>query len=274
MNILEEYKKLCEKNEVPFENIKSVKSYDDTTLFCSAGMQKFKAEFLQESGKTLATNQHCLRVKDIGSTGDGTHFIDFNMLGLFSFRHWSIERAIAFWLEFMKQLNVKVDEAHIHPSKKEWSNYYPKEIKVVEDASCEWTDGTIGGFCTEFYINGVEVGNIVNPLGSCIDAGFGLERLDSLVNGASQKSRDELLVQACRSIVEANYKPSNKKQGYVLRRLLRELVPSSVSGVPYLEAERERQVRVLAKYDQLRKKFPDKTKKWWFEVHGVNIENL
>ena len=28
-----------------------------------------------------------------------------------------------------------------------------------------------------------EIGNIVNPLGTCIDVGFGLERLDMIVHG-------------------------------------------------------------------------------------------
>ncbi|WP_171898176.1 hypothetical protein [Rhizobium leguminosarum] len=33
------------------------------------------------------------------------------------------------------------------------------------------------------YKHGVEIGNIVNPLGTCIDVGFCTERLDLVANG-------------------------------------------------------------------------------------------
>jgi hypothetical protein len=49
---------------------------------------------------------------------------------------------------------------------------------VRHDSGCVWTDGNVGGFCSELFTpDGVEVGNLVNPLGHSIDVGFGYERI-------------------------------------------------------------------------------------------------
>src|SRR3990167_4561686 len=226
MNILETYQEYCLKYGIQFEDIKNIKSPDNSTLFCSAGMQRFKDKFQSDFVGTLSTNQRCLRVDDINTIGDGTHFGVFNMLGLFSFRDWDIVRTIHFWLDFMKILGLELSSVHIHPDRIKWSTIYQdydKNIQIVSDPECKWSDGEIGGYCTEFYVNGIEVGNIVNPLDTCIDVGFGLERLDQLVNKTRQKTKEELLLSTCESIIESGYKPSNKRQGYVLRRILREL---------------------------------------------------
>lgn len=42
MNIINEYKKFCEESEIFFSIENKVNPYDDTTLFCPAGIQKFK----------------------------------------------------------------------------------------------------------------------------------------------------------------------------------------------------------------------------------------
>lgn len=67
----------------------------------------------------------------------------------------------------------------IHPDRLvEWTPLYGGRVPIVPDPECIWSDGGISGYCTEFYKDGVEIGNIVNPLGTCIDVGFGAERLD------------------------------------------------------------------------------------------------
>lgn len=290
MDILRTYEKYCIDSGIQFEDIHSIKSPDNSTLFCSAGMQRFKDKFKSDFIGTLSTNQKCLRVDDINTIGDGTHFGVFNMLGLFSFREWSITKSIYFWLDFMKILGLELSEVHIHPDKVEWSEIYKnydKNIKVVYDSECRWSDGEIGGYCTEFYVDGIEIGNIVNPLETCIDVGFGLERLEQLVNKTKSKTKEELLISTCESIIESGYKPSNKKQGYVLRKILRELnkIPSLVdSQLPhlvitgsskefgtYLLEERDRQDSIIKRYDKLKDKFPNQTKEWWFETFGIEL---
>ena len=271
------YKRYCDAKNVPFHTIDLVNSWDDTTLFCPAGMQQFKHLFLDTDHiGTLANNQHCLRIDDLDRLGDGTHFANFHMLGLFSFRTLSVKEAIDFWLEFMATLGLKIDEAHIHPDKLiEWSKFYPNEITVISDATCEWTDGKIGGYCTEFYIDGAEVGNIVNPLGTCIDVGFGAERLERLVYpNQPALSQEDLLIKAVQSIVDAGYIPSNKRQGYVLRKLLRRLRHLNRTDIPFLVEEQDRQRILRCKYDRLKHKFSEKPPEWWFDVHGIDINEM
>jgi hypothetical protein len=76
-----------------------------------------------------------------------------------------------------------------------------------------WSDGSISGYCTGFYKNGVEIGNIVNPLGTCIDVGFGAEHLDIIVNGTPPDDALRTLGETVVKIVERGYRPGNKEQG-------------------------------------------------------------
>jgi len=76
------------------------------------------------------------------------------------------------------------DYVTIHPDKLfQWARFYGDRVPIRPDPECMWSDGDISGYSTEFYKNGVELGNIVNPLETCIDVGFGLERLDMVVSG-------------------------------------------------------------------------------------------
>ena len=98
MNIKEEYKSYCEENNINFKIDGNIKSYDETTLFCPAGMQQFKSFFKDENHKgTISNIQSCLRLNDIDEIGDGTHLLYFNMIGFFSFREWSVPQAIDYW---------------------------------------------------------------------------------------------------------------------------------------------------------------------------------
>ena len=198
----------------------NVKSYDETTLFCPAGMQQFKSKFKDLNYKgTISNIQSCLRLNDIDEIGDGTHLLYFNMIGFFSFREWTVPQTINYWLDFLKIIGITPDYVTIHPDKPEWSDFY-KDIEVRFDEECIWSDGDIGGYCTEFYKDGIEIGNIVNPLGTCIDVGFGLERLEMVLNKTT-KSKQETLVETIKKIIESGFVPGNNKQGYILKKLLR-----------------------------------------------------
>ena len=65
-------------------------------------------------------------------------------------------------------------------------------IEIREDNECVWTDGDITGYCTEFYKDDIEIGNIVNTLDTCIDVGFGLERILFILNKEIQQPIDIL----------------------------------------------------------------------------------
>lgn len=225
MDIKETYKNFCQRKGILFRTNESVSPFDDTTLFCPAGMQQFKPLFKDFTYKgTQANIQSCIRMKDIKEIGDSTHLLYFNMMGLFSFRELSVKQTIDMWMEFLtNDLDLKPDYVTIHPDRKEWKSFYDEhEVEVRESEECKWSDGEIGGYCTEFFINDVEIGNIVNPLGDCIDVGFGLERLEMFVNGKIL-NKEQTLKDAIKKIMDSGYSPSNTNQGYVLKRLLRQL---------------------------------------------------
>lgn len=252
----------------------NVKSYDDTTLFCPAGMQQFKSKFKDLNCKeTLSNIQSCLRLNDIDEIGDGTHLLYFNMIGLFSFREFSVSETIDLWMEFLKKLGIKPDYVTIHPDKETWMEWYIKHnVEVKIDLNCKWSDGEIGGYCTEFYKNGIEIGNIVNTNGDCIDVGFGLERIELVLTGKT-KTKNETLVETINKIIETGVKPSYVKHGYILRKLLRLCYKEKiVINHPFYEDEVKRQEVNLSKWNKLKEKHKNKPKEWWWETYGIDID--
>lgn len=118
INVLTEYSSYCKSKNIPFQECNSIQAYDDSTLFCSAGMQQYKKEFANKAitGLTIANSQKILRTNDLDNIGDGFHFAYFSMLGLFSFRDWFVERAIKFWLGFIQEkVGLPITKVTIHP---------------------------------------------------------------------------------------------------------------------------------------------------------------
>lgn len=285
IDIIETYSSYCEKKGVPFQIDNKLMSYDDTTLFCPAGMQQFKKEFKDKSiiGVTKANIQSCLRLNDLDTIGDGTHFLYFNMMGLFSFRDWTVKQAVDFWLGFIAVLDIWPTFVTIHPDKKEWASFYEEHgLQVRLDNECVWSDGELSGYCTEFYVNNkelgdIEIGNIVNICGDCIDVGFGLDRLDLVANynNADWKPLSDvnLLEITIEKLLNEGVVPSNKQHGYVLRRLMRQcLKKGGIVAHPHFENEKVRQDQILKKYDKLKDRYKDKSKEWWFDTHGIDLD--
>lgn len=239
-------------------------------------MQKYKNQFVDQSlnGQTLCNIQSCIRMNDLESIGDGTHFGYFNMMGTFSFNSWSVQQTIDFWMEYLtKILQINVDYVTIHPDVPHWKEYH--QSKVRYDSQCKWSDGEIGGYCTEFYVNDIEIGNIVNPLGTSIDVGFGLERLDFIVNKTEPKNKQECLIDVIKKIIDSGYVPSPKGQGYVLRRLIRSLFQTGGTiNHPFFEQEKNRQLRMQEVYNKIVSKYSDKSKEWWYSTHGIDVDLL
>lgn len=272
------YEELCKSHKIPFSLQESVMPYDSSTLFCPAGMQKFKTDFSNEkiSGLTEANIQKCIRLGDLNLVGDGTHSICFNMIGLFSFRHWSLKKTVLFFHEFLKECSLVPDFVTMHEDKyKEWKDIHPKGTEIKIDNSCEWSDGEIGGYCTEFYINDIEVGNVVNPLGNCIDVGFGLERLQNLVDKTMPISRIDELKKACDALISSEIYPNGKGQGYILRKLLRMIDKEggNYENKFFLQEKRYRQ-NCKEKYFKLLDKNKDKSDEWWWDTHGVDVKEI
>jgi alanyl-tRNA synthetase len=196
------------------------------------------------------------------------------MVGMFSFRGLTLKETIDFWLEFIEvKLDLKLDYVTVHPKKVDWSKYYGNR-KIVLDEEWVWSDGGDNeGYCTEFYIDGVEIGNIVNTNGDCIDVGFGFERLCSILYGTKIQTEVETLEDTITKIIESGYTPKHNKQGYVLKKLLRVLVKKGGHMEnEYFHQEVERQEKLLVKYERLKLKHKNKSKEWWFDTHGIDID--
>ena len=259
-----------------FEIVKTVIPHDNTTLFCCSGMQQFKNKFKDVNHHgTISNIQPCIRLNDLEEINDNTHYLYFNMIGFFSFREWTVKRTIDFWMSFIEQLGLKIDYVTIHPDKKDWEGFYKEyKVEVREDIECVWTDGELGGYCTEFYVDGVEIGNIVNCNGDCIDVGFGFERLDMLVNGR-KKDEISVLKETINKIIESGYVPGPKQQGYILRKLLRRLVQKGGEiNHDFFYKEKERQEKLKTKYETIKNKHLDKSKEWWYDTHGIDINEM
>lgn len=254
----------------------NVRSYDDTTLFCPAGMQQFKSLFLNKDHVGTQTNiQSCIRLNDIEEIGDGSHLLYFNMIGLFSFRQLSVSQTIDFWMEFLNKINLHPDYVTIHSDKLEWKDFYNKwNVDVRIDDGCIWSDGTISSYCTEFYKDDIEIGNIVNPLGTSIDAGFGLERIEMVLYN-ERKSREECLRETIFKIIESGFTPTYNKQGSLLRKLLRICyLEGIIIDHEFYRTEIIRQEKIIEKYKRMKNnpKFQNKDRNFWFSTLGLDID--
>ena len=277
-NLTKLYENFCFLKGIAFKLDDSVKSYDETTLFCPAGMQQFKDKFKNPDNTTIANIQSCIRLNDLEEIGDGTHMLHFKMIGLFSFGKMTLNEAVDFWVDFIKGcLGIEIDYVTIHPDKFDtWKWLYERHhIPIKLDSECIWSDGEMGGYCTEFYHDDIEIGNIVNTMDKFIDVGFGFSRLNDIINGKNKLTKNDILVDAINKIIESGFKPGPQKQGYILRKLLRQLYLGGGSiEHPFFTKEIERQEKAKARYERLKDKHSDKSKEWWFDTHGIDLDEM
>lgn len=271
------YGNFCQQNHVSFSINSSILSPDNTTLFCTSGMHHFKKQFSDSTYHNTHSNiQTCLRLNDLDEIGDSTHYLVFHMLGLFSFRQWSLPKTIDFWMSFLDSIDLLPDFVTIHPDKyHDWKHFYSNfKVDVKMDTECYWNDGNIGGFCTEFYKNEVEIGNIVNTLGTCIDVGFGGERILNLKNLLPMPSKTEILKETIQSLIDSGIQLGNNKQGYILKKLITQLIyEKDVFHHPFYDLifnQQKRQWQFYLSHYQLNK-FKDKTDNWWLDTHGIQV---
>lgn len=263
---------------------------DPSVLFTTAGMQQFKRYYLEPEeapASRVATCQKCIRTGDIDEVGDKTHHTFFEMLGNFSFGYPQKEgsyfkkEAIEYAWEFLTQV-LNIDPKRIH------ATYFTKENNVSTDEESKkilegieglekiipqgfddnfWSLGTEnspGGPTVEFYIDNVEVWNLVfneyifknqkfEPSEfKGVDTGMGLERLIALLENINDNYQTDLFAPIIKEIEQLSGKgylenhqvfriiadhikaatlaisdgvlPSNKDRGYILRRLIRRAI--------------------------------------------------
>jgi alanyl-tRNA synthetase len=264
--------------------------HDASVLLTVAGMQQFKPYFTGEhspQGNRVISIQKCFRTSDIDEVGDDSHLTFFEMFGNFAFNGAvSKIEAINFAWEFL----TSPDYMNIEASRLSATYYdgsrsgtkidlvakeFLSTLPNLTDISAQGEDNFWGptgsegpcGPTVEFYVDGIEVWNIVfneyysslekvlTPLstGLGIDTGMGLERL---LTAVTEEANNIYETDAFLPIIEAIYQhtpevdteinrsmkivadhlrgsvfllsdhvqPSNKEQGYVLRRLLRRAI--------------------------------------------------
>lgn len=203
---------------------------DPSVLFTTAGMQQFKDFYLnpvEAKNASVATIQKCIRTVDINEVGDDTHLTFFEMLGNFSFgcpekngSYFKKEAIELAWEFLTKELGF--DQKRIYATYFKGENEVPEDMesleilktikgleKIVPQGSDDnfWSLGTEnspGGPTVEFYIDGVEVWNLVfneyvlkngkyEPQSiKGVDTGMGLERLLATVDNKKAVFETEL----------------------------------------------------------------------------------
>jgi len=281
---------------------------DVSVLFTTAGMQQFKRFYLfpdEASSSRATTCQKCVRTGDIEEVGDQTHLTFFEMLGNFSFGYQEKEgsyfkkEAIEWAWEFLTR-ELEIEKSRISATYFAGDQGIPedsesrdllKEITALEDSKILGTgfsetfwslgsEGSPGGPTVEFYIDGIEVWNLVfnqyvmqngkyelSRLKG-VDTGMGFERLVAMMQRTGDVYQTDLFAPIIKKIEELStleygdksdsdyinedqqcwvdvrkdfrviadhirsacfmvndgIEPSNKGQGYILRRLIRRAI--------------------------------------------------
>jgi alanyl-tRNA synthetase len=264
---------------------------DPSTLFVCSGMQRVRQRFHQPDGGKYGSLQSCVRTNDLDLVGDGTHLSSFQMLGNFSFGGDDYEQSVELWHSLLRDLNVPVDEVHCYPERLDHRRLWVRRgYHVVPDEQCQWSAGTIGGHCCELYNRGLELGNLVNPLGHSTDVGFGWERLVQVIEGKERVDQTSLFRPGCHPVVSDHERtlevlqlngiqPGNKGREYVCRRLVRRLLRYSsetelFSFGDWVEQERRLRQRCLEQGRRSWRRHRNQPPLWWWETFGILPEEL
>lgn len=244
-------------------------------------MQHFKTLYNDKSyHNTFSNIQTCLRLNDWSEIGDSTHYLTFHMIGLFSFQEWTLKQSIHFMWNFLSKINITPDYVTIHPDKiNEWSKLYlDLNVEIRIDSECIWSDGNVSGYCTEFYKNDIEIGNIVNTLGRSIDIGFGLERLLQIINKNSISiTKLDILEDTYFQLIKNGVEIGHKKQGHLLKKIIIEsiLLGSLVNDYNYNNI-RKNIINNYRNYLSKKRlhKFKDKDSSFWLDTFGIDEKRL
>jgi alanyl-tRNA synthetase len=198
-------------------------------------MQPLKPRFQHPDGTSYGNIQYCVRTNDIDEVGDGTHLTFFQMIGSFGFGSRDYERHVAMWTDIMFDLDLPISYVNVHADSG-FERFWEDKFAVRHDPSCVWSDGNVGGFCSELVtLDGIEVGNLVNPLGHSVDVGFGYERILQIMEGKSRVDETELFNSFLDPVSRDHFRtlslfkeqgivPGNKGRNYVCRRLMRRFI--------------------------------------------------
>jgi alanyl-tRNA synthetase len=274
----------------PLIEDRNVLPKDESTLFVCSGMQNLKDRFYSPDGGRYGSRQSCIRTNDLDLVGDGTHLTYFEMLGNFSFGGNDYQVSVDLWHSIISDLNLPVTHITVHPQRPDHSDLWKKHgYGIVLDENNIWSDGEIGGHCCEVFCGNLEIGNLVNPLGHSTDVGFGWERLHMVVEQKNVVHETSLFdtsqhpvvsdhLRSLQCLIENGVIPSNKGRGYVMRRLIRRILPLLDEGQLFcqelVDKERESREKTLRSAKKSVRKNKDKSPQWWWDTFGVLPDEL
>lgn len=282
-----------ERGHRPVPSSPLIPAHDASVLFTTAGMQQFKPYYTgvpSPYGERVISIQKCFRTSDIDIVGNESHLTFFEMFGNFAFNGVvSKKEAILWGWEFLTSPDwMNIDASRLMASYYNGNRLgtFPDDearqvleslrqegltqIAAQPDSDNFWGPTGDAGPCgptVEFYVDGVEIWNIVfnqfyfqtetglqpTAHGLGIDTGMGLERLlvavtpettnvyetdafmpiiDKIqdhtpgVNVGTDRSMRIIAdhLRASVFLLADHVQPSNKEQGYLLRRLLRRAI--------------------------------------------------
>jgi alanyl-tRNA synthetase len=254
-------------------------------------MQRVKASFHRPNGDRHGSLQSCLRTNDIDLVGDGAHLTFFQMVGNFSFGGDDYAVSVDLWHAILRDLGVRVDAVHVHPERDDHRALWLRlGYRVEADPTCVWSDGEVRGHCCELYVGGLEIGNLVNPLGHSTDVGFGWERLHQVVERVGRVEHTSLFRRGLHPVVADHeravlalrrngVRPGNKGREYVCRRLLRRLMRLADDHAAFAfddwrEQERASLERRLAAARKVSRRHRDRPAAFWWDTYGILPEEV
>jgi alanyl-tRNA synthetase len=264
---------------------------DQSTLFMCSGMQRVKNKFSSEIG-TYSSVQSCIRLQDIDLVGDDSHISSFEMIGTFGFNTDDYKKHQQIWHMVLHELGIKNKVNHItrHSQMEfeKWSYWQHLGYNtIIDDESCIWSDGQIGGYCCEVFVGDLEIGNLVNPNKVSCDIGFGLERLVQVIENKS--INETSLFDLSLSPLARDHKRTlqlMKNQGIypgakgvysVCKRLIRNLIRNN-EFLPefqdWINSEKELLAKKESFIDKNIDKWDTQLESYWHQTHGITKEDL
>lgn len=258
---------------------------DESTLFICSGMQQYKSRFQNPDNTHLGTIQSCIRTNDLDLVGDGGHLTYFQMIGNFSFGNDDYQKSIEMWLSILSDLDIRDFSIHYHPDGPH-KNLWP-ESNMVSDPECLWTDGNVGGYCCEVFIDQLEIGNLVNPLGHSTDVGFGLERILQIIEKKKRVDETSLFDQTlhpvtrdhvrCLNILrQNNVRPGYQKRESICRKLVQNVIlfqsdwqQRNFAFDDWLREENEKHLKRIKTAKRSWRKYKNRDEKFWKDTFGV-----